>query len=422
MDKLNTKKLDILKPDEEWEGLTIEIKPRSDVIGKVYRQWASRIAVILENRPPEVIKGEIEKGEYKLGIDGQMIRILPTMVNFIKKEPENFISIEGVFGSMYIDTESTPELLAEGFAREVVRRVQEMRKEVDMDVEDYLKTQIKAKGDVLDMLAKWRDFIAFETRSRSLDFNEEEINEEYMVEWQIEKETIGIGITPLYIKEAIDSYTKIPGMTPKKAIALYDADYKTLHQLDKTTKNDLMKVKGISEADARHIREYFDRPEDQRIKKVTFCPFCGVEIPPRATKCPRCDELVREDIKICKNCAREVPMKTERCYYCGAHPDEEKVVAPKVEPEKAAASDDVAALEAELEAATPVETKAAAKATELPELFDSSIPPSTCSRRRRQRTPTSSSSGTSRRARRDSAPRGFTRARSRATTSSRRCR
>ncbi len=302
-----------------------------------------------------------------------MIRILPTMVNFIKKEPENFISIEGVFGSMYIDTESSPELMAEGFAREVVRRVQEMRKEVDMDVEDYLKTQIKARGEVLDMLKKWREFIAFETRSRSLDFNEEEINEEYMVEWQIEKETIGIGITPLYIKEAIESYTKIPGMTPKKAIALYDADYKTLHQLDKATKTDLLKVRGIGEADARHIREFFEKPEDQRFKKVNHCPFCGVELPPRATKCPRCDELVREDIKICKNCGREVPMKTEHCYYCGAHPDKEKAVAPKVAPEKAVVAEAAAGTEEELE--TPAEAKPAqeAKVRELPDLFDSSI-------------------------------------------------
>jgi hypothetical protein len=65
-------------------------------------------------------------------------------------------------------------------------------------------------------------------------------------------------------------------------------------------------------------------------------------------------------------------MKTERCYYCGAHPDKEKEVAPKVEPEKAVAKEEVPGMEAELEA-SPAETKAAAKAAALPELFDSSI-------------------------------------------------
>ncbi|MCK5547579.1 MAG: class I tRNA ligase family protein, partial [Thermoplasmata archaeon] len=169
MEKLNTKKLQILKPNEEWSGLTLEVKPNPEAIGKTYRQWASRIAVILESRPPGIIKEEIDKGEYSLGIDGQLIQILPSMGSFIRNVPKNTVLVEGDYGSVYMDIESTPEIISEGFSREVVRRIQEMRKEVDMDVEDFLKTQVQADDRILDYLREWKDFIAFETSSRSLE-------------------------------------------------------------------------------------------------------------------------------------------------------------------------------------------------------------------------------------------------------------
>lgn len=325
LDKLNTKKLDILSPKEEWEGLKLEVKPNPEAIGKVYRQWASRIAVILESRPPETIKEEIDKGAYQLGIDGQMIKIQPNMVKFNKKFPENFLAIERDYGGIYIDLETSPEIVAEGFAREVVRRIQEMRKEVDMEVEDYLKTQIKAPKKILEFLGKWEDFISFETRSRSLKFAEDEVNEEYIVEWDIEKESVTIGITPLYMKEAVDVFTQIPGVDSKKAISLFEKGYNALDRLSEASNEDLLEVDGIGEVDVRRIKEFIEKPVAQREKEKMHCPFCGVEITPRVVKCPRCSELVREDMRICGSCGKEISIKAERCYYCGALPEEERV-------------------------------------------------------------------------------------------------
>jgi len=380
-DKLNTKKLQILRPDEEWGGPTLEVKPNPDVIGKVYRQWASRIAVILESRPPEVIKEEIEKGEYTLGIDGQMIRIQPNMVTFVKKLPENMISVEGDYGSVYIDIETAPEIVAEGFAREVVRRIQEMRKEVDMEVEDFVETKIQASSNIVEMLEGWKDFIGFETRSRNLIISEEEANLDYIVEWRIEGETITIGITPLYMKEALDAFNRIQGIDTAKAMALYDGGYTTLEKLLKASKDDLVSVEGLSEIDAARIKEYFEKTEEEREKPKLHCPYCEIEISPKVIKCPRCQEIVREDVKLCESCGREISVRAERCYYCGYSFIEEKVVeAPGVEAEEAVAPEPVPEEKPEVapievppvpvvaEVKPPVEEE-----KELPELKDSSI-------------------------------------------------
>ena len=58
------------------------------------------------------------------------------MVKITQKLPEKIIGAQFTGGLVYIDTELTPELRGEGFARELVRRIQEMRKELDLQVED----------------------------------------------------------------------------------------------------------------------------------------------------------------------------------------------------------------------------------------------------------------------------------------------
>jgi isoleucyl-tRNA synthetase len=347
LEKLNTKKLQILKPGEEWDGLTLEVKPNPEAIGKVYRQWATRIAVILESRPSKVVKEEIDKGEYELGIDGQMIKIQPSMVTFEKSFPATFISVEKPYGSVFIDIETTEEITAEGFAREAVRRIQEMRKEVGMEIEDYLKTQIHAPEKILDHLDRWKEFIGFETRSRSLELVDGEDNEEYIVEWQIERQPVTIGITPLYMKEAVDSFVQIEGMSTKKAMLLFDNGFTTLDLLDKASKEELMDVTGIGEADYRRIRDFMEKPAQRKVKEILLCPHCEAEISPRTVKCPRCDELVKKDMKLCGSCGREISIKADKCYYCGASPEvvTEEEVAP-IEPAVVEVTE-VAAAEAE---------------------------------------------------------------------------
>ncbi len=194
----NCKNIDLVSPDEEWTGMEIEVQPKMDVIGPVYRQWGGKVAALLRYQEPRKIKEGIEKGEYELGIEGQLLKIHPNMVTFISALPEKMIEGEFDGGEIYLDMALTDELRAEGYSKEVIRRIQQMRKEMDLDVEDIIQTKISLSDEMADTLDEWKNSIAKETRTSELTFIFDEILEDeaegFMTEWNIMGESLVISI------------------------------------------------------------------------------------------------------------------------------------------------------------------------------------------------------------------------------------
>ena len=67
-----------------------------------------------------------------------------------------------------IDSTLTPELKAEGLAREVVRRIQDMRKKAGFNIEDRITTWYQASGELVQVFAAWGEYIAGETLTTQL--------------------------------------------------------------------------------------------------------------------------------------------------------------------------------------------------------------------------------------------------------------
>jgi isoleucyl-tRNA synthetase len=67
-----------------------------------------------------------------------------------------------------VDAKITPELRSEGLAREVVRRVQAMRKDAIFDISDRITTYYQAEGDLAEVFQTWADYIKAETLSTEL--------------------------------------------------------------------------------------------------------------------------------------------------------------------------------------------------------------------------------------------------------------
>ncbi|MCK4456402.1 MAG: isoleucine--tRNA ligase [Thermoplasmata archaeon] len=314
----NCKELDILQPGQDFDDYVLQVKPKEAAIGKAYKQWSSKIATLLESRPAEVVAKEIRKGQYVLGIEGHVIRVDPEMVEIGMKLPKNVVSVAHDKGEIFVDMEITPEIRGEGFARETIRRIQEMRKEIDLDVEDFVSTKIKGGEELLRLVAKWKDFIATETRSRDLHLSKVDIDEEYVVEWNIEGEVVTIGITPLYMKEALNTFTQIPGINEKKAVLMYDAGYNSLASLEQATSGELGKIEGMDELDVRRIESFLSLSLEERAFRAFVCPFCDIDLSSGTTVCPRCGESIEEEKHICPECKNEVSAEALICEHCGA--------------------------------------------------------------------------------------------------------
>lgn len=314
LDQVNAKELVVLKPDEDFPGMSLVLKPDPASIGKAYRGLWPKIASILESRPPEEVQRALAKGTYPVGVEGQVVTIEPHMVRFERKMPADVAMVAADPGEIYIDMRVTPEIQAEAYAREVIRRIQQMRKDVDLDVDDYIVTSIRASRDLAAALDAQRDLVARETRSRILTVADKEVQAEYVVEWNdVDGQTVTIGLTPLHMTEALREFTRLPGVTSAKAMLLFDAGYKSLAALRAASRAELAAVEGLDAGDAGRIADALASPAPPAVP----CPVCAAPLAPGARRCPRCGEAVTAQTVACARCGAPIPPGDESCPVCG---------------------------------------------------------------------------------------------------------
>ncbi len=106
---------------------------------------------------------ELADGEYTL-------RLVPA-------DAERSAPLPGDVGVVVLDTTVTPELEAEGVARDVVRAVQQARKDAGFDVADRIRLTVAAEGPVADAIRAHQEFLASETLASEVAFGPVEADE-----------------------------------------------------------------------------------------------------------------------------------------------------------------------------------------------------------------------------------------------------
>jgi isoleucyl-tRNA synthetase len=167
MDQTNSKDIVLTGIGESWDELGFEVNPDPGAIGPVFKGDAGKVIGAIKQADATELKTALAlEGEFELEIPGGKVTIKPEMVNFTEALPEMVASAMSSAGVIYVDAKLTREIEAEGFAREVIRRVQDMRKELDLAVDDNIKSHIQINEQrVLDLVLDHEQFIAKETRS-----------------------------------------------------------------------------------------------------------------------------------------------------------------------------------------------------------------------------------------------------------------
>lgn len=149
---------------------------------------------------------------FTLGSGKEIFEIGADHVTFTEKLPANVFSAPMTDATVYVDVALTPDLEAEGYAREVIRRIQDMRKQLDLAVEDFIKVDVQIMDDrVYSFLNHEKiglqivsDMIAKEVRSTgpsggllSLLKSSEKMceNHELIKDWDVEGIPMKIGIS-----------------------------------------------------------------------------------------------------------------------------------------------------------------------------------------------------------------------------------
>ena len=169
-------------------------KPNFSNIGKKLKEKTKpTLKKIEELNPAELYKKLQRDKKIELQINNEKIVLTQEDFQIAEIEKPDIAQTETEKIVLILDTKLTPELEAEGFAREIVRRIQSMRKELNLEVEDKISTMIKIDETKKTFLKKWIDYIKEETRSKEIIYTDKPLGK-LVKKWEINKTQIEIGI------------------------------------------------------------------------------------------------------------------------------------------------------------------------------------------------------------------------------------
>jgi isoleucyl-tRNA synthetase len=192
-EELNVKT--ILFAQDADQFMTKAVKPNHSHLGPKYKGKAKDIVNAIESSDTHELYEKLMKdNEVTVTLDEEIIKLTIEDFEVVESEKEHIAKADAQDMTLFLDTTLTPELEAEGFAREIIRRIQSMRKELNLDVEDRIATKIKVCSEKKTALRKWEGYIKEETRSKTVSFVEKPIGS-LVKKWKIDELEAEIGIS-----------------------------------------------------------------------------------------------------------------------------------------------------------------------------------------------------------------------------------
>jgi isoleucyl-tRNA synthetase len=170
-------------------------RPVLSTIGREYRGLARDIAAYIEERGEEIAR-MIEGGDMQIEISGSRVTIRRDHVEIVEEPVQGYSIARRDWGYAAISTKVSEELALMGLARELIRRIQVMRKELGLSLTDNILVDIYSDEDSLKSLERIADLIARETRSTSIRLlkTQAEVRGSIVREWEIDGEIYVIGV------------------------------------------------------------------------------------------------------------------------------------------------------------------------------------------------------------------------------------
>jgi isoleucyl-tRNA synthetase len=192
----NSKKITVLCPGEKPK-MDLEMAPVHKKIGPVYKGDAKKVVEALKVADAALVKRQLDdSNKASLSFEGKCYDITGEMVEFREKPPENLSAAEFSKGFVYVNVTLTPELEAEGYSREIIRRIQDMRKELDLRVEDQIRAVVDIESKpILDLAMRQKEHIAREVRAAEFELGLGlELKGKLVKDWEIEGVCVRIGV------------------------------------------------------------------------------------------------------------------------------------------------------------------------------------------------------------------------------------
>ena len=189
-DELNVKNVKFTEDVRDFTSYNF--KPQLKTVGPKYGKMLGGIKAALDSVDGNAAMDEVnETGALKLDVNGQEITLFREDLLIETAQIEGYVSENDNGITVVLDTNLTPELLEEGFVREIISKIQTMRKEADFEVMDRIRVTYDGSEKAETIFAKYADEIAGEVLANEVAKAEPA---GYVKEWKINGETVTMGV------------------------------------------------------------------------------------------------------------------------------------------------------------------------------------------------------------------------------------
>jgi isoleucyl-tRNA synthetase len=166
-DELNVKGLQFVAEADAL--ISYKVLPNNKLLGPKFGADFPKVRAALAALDPGDVAAKVTAEEpVTLEVNGETVSLAAEEVLVSTEGAEGMAVAADKLVTVAIDTVLTPELKAEGLAREVVRRIQAQRKNADFNIEDRITTWYAAEGELAEVFTTWGEYIQAETLTTKL--------------------------------------------------------------------------------------------------------------------------------------------------------------------------------------------------------------------------------------------------------------
>ncbi len=160
-EELNVKAIEFVENADAL--MSYKVKPQLRTLGPRYGKLLGKISAHLAENGDAIVKTHHEGRDYAFTVDGTDVTLSPDDVLVSTQQKEGLVSETGNGVTVVLDTNLTPELIEEGLVRELVSKLQTMRKEAGFEVADHVRIGYRNGGEAKDALLKYADSVKKDT-------------------------------------------------------------------------------------------------------------------------------------------------------------------------------------------------------------------------------------------------------------------
>ena len=189
-DELNIKKVSFIEDVSAYTNYSF--KPQLRTVGPKYGKFLGKIKAALENIDGHAAMAQLKKeGSITLSEVDENIVLTEEDLLISVAQTEGFATETGNDITVVLNTKLTPELIEEGFVREIISKVQTMRKDAGFEVMDKIVLSFKAEKTICDVFAAHKEQIQSEVLAVEI---KEGALEGYQKEWNINGHKVELGV------------------------------------------------------------------------------------------------------------------------------------------------------------------------------------------------------------------------------------